>query len=37
MRLSNQINSMIQNSKDISSQLALLGNKFDDLKKNVGV
>jgi hypothetical protein len=37
MRLSNQINSMIQNSKDISSQLALLGTKFDELKKNVGI
>lgn len=29
MRLSNQINMMIQNSKEINSQLTLLASKFD--------
>ncbi len=29
MRLSNQINTMIQNSKEINSQLTLLASKFD--------
>lgn len=37
MRLSNQINTMIQNSKEINSQLTLLASKFDEFQKNVGV
>lgn len=37
MRLSNQINTMIQNSKEINSQLTLLASKFDEFQKNVGI
>lgn len=37
MRFANQINQMIQNSKEINSQLTLLGNKFEEFQKNVGI
>lgn len=37
MRLSSQINAMIQNNKDINSQLVLLGTKFDEFQRNVGI
>jgi hypothetical protein len=37
MRFANQINIMIQNSKDINAQLTVLGNRFDEFQKNVGV
>ena len=37
MRFGNQINTMIQNSKEINQQLSLLANKFDEFQKNVGI
>lgn len=37
MRFSSQINTMIQNSKEINSQLTLLASKFDEFQKNVGI
>ena len=37
MRFANQINSIIQNSREINAQLTLLGNKFEDFQKNVGI
>ncbi len=37
MRFANQINAMVANSKEINSQLTLLGTKFDEFQKNVGL
>ena len=37
MRFANQINAMVANSKEINSHLSLLGNKFDEFNKNVGL
>jgi len=37
MRFANQINTMVANSKEINSHLTLLGTKFDEFQKNVGI
>lgn len=36
-RFANQLNAMIANSKEINTHLTLLGNKFDEFQKNVGL
>jgi hypothetical protein len=37
MRFANQINAMVASSKEINSHLTLLGTKFDEFQKNVGL
>jgi hypothetical protein len=37
VRFANQIYAIVGNSKEINDHLTLLGNKFDEFQKNVGL